>query len=231
VVVVGYGLWQRRVGGRPELIGQTIQLNHSVYTVVGIMPENFRSISDNAEIWLPMMMVSSIRRAGILREREERWHSVVGRLKHGVTLAQARSELDAIASRLEAAYPTTNKNRGARVLPLHEQFFGGLRLMLWTLFGAVGFVLLVACVNVASLQLQRSAGRSTEMAIRLALGATPKRLIRQLLTESLLLALIGGVLGGLLALWSVTLLTRFNPVTLPSFVHVTLDGRVLAFSL
>jgi putative ABC transport system permease protein len=231
VAVVGYALWQRRFGGAPALIGQTIQLNGADYAVVGIMPEGFRGVSDQAEIWLPTMMTSSARDADHLRQRDQRWLSSVARLKPGVTLAQAQTEMDAIMGRLEQAYPDENRNRGARVTLLHERFFGGLQLTLWILLGAVGCVLLVACANVANLQLQRAAGRAPEMAVRLALGATPRRLIRQLLTESLLLALIGGALGVLLALWSVDFLIKLSPVTFPSFVNLTLDARVLGFSL
>jgi predicted permease len=231
VALVGHGLWHRRFGGSPTLIGQTIQLNDGNYTVVGVMPEGFRGISDQAEIWLPMMMVSSIRYAGILQQRNQRWHSTVARLKPGVTSAQAQAEMDAIMLRLEQAYPNSNRSRGALVTPLHEQLFGSLQLTLWILLGAVGCVLLVACANVANLQLQRAAERQPEMAVRLALGATPQRLIRQLLTENLLLALIGGALGILIALWSVDFLTNLSPVTFPSFVNLTLDGRVLGFTL
>jgi putative ABC transport system permease protein len=231
VALVSSALWRRRFGGSPALIGQTIQLNDGNYTVVGIMPDGFRGVSDQAEIWLPMMMVSSVRPTDYLRQRDQRWLSTVGRLKPGVTLAQAQTEMDAITRRIEQTYPDTNRNRGARVTLLHERFFGGLQLMLWILLGAVVCVLLVACANVANLLLQRAAGRAPEMAVRLALGATPRRLIRQLLTESLLLALIGGALGVLLALWSVDFLIKLSPVTFPSFVHLTLDARVLGFSL
>jgi putative ABC transport system permease protein len=231
VALVGYGLWQRRFAGGKALVGQTIQLSDGNYTVVGIMPEGFRGVSDEAEIWLPMMMVSSIRTADNLRQRDQRWLRAVARLKPGATLAQAQAEMDAITRRLEQAYPNENRNRGALVTPLRERFFGGLQLTLWILLGAVGCVLLVACANVANLQLQRAAGRAPEMAVRLALGATTGRLIRQLLTESLLLALIGGVLGIVLALWSLDFLIKLSPVTFPSFVKLTVDGRVLGFSL
>src|SRR5262245_49553913 len=231
VAVGGHRLWQRRFGGATGLVGQTIQLNGADYTVVGIMPDGFRGVSDQSEIWLPIMMVSSVRTADDLRQRDQRWLSAVARVKPGVTLAQAQTDMDAIMRRLEQAYPDENKNRGARVTPLHDRFFGDLQLTLWILLGAVGCVLLIACANVANLQLQRAAGRASEMAIRLALGAAPRRLIRQLLTESLLLALIGGALGVLLALWSMDFLVKLSPVTFPSFVKLTLDARVLGFSL
>jgi putative ABC transport system permease protein len=231
VALVGYGLWQRRFGGGSALLGQTIQLNDGNYTVVGVMPEGFRGVSDDAEIWLPMMMVSSVRDVGVLQRRQQRWLSTVARLKPGATPAQVQAEMDAIMRQLEQSYPNSNRNRGARVTPLNEQFFGGLQLTLWILLGAVGCVLLVACANVANLQLQRAAGRASEMAVRLALGATTRRLIRQLLTESLLLAAVGGSLGILIALWSVDFLVKLSPVTFPNFVKFTIDARVLGFSL
>src|SRR5262245_409257 len=139
--------------------------------------------------------------------------------------------MDAMARRLEQTYPATNANRGALVTPLHECMFGDMRLMLRILLGAVGCVLLLACANVANLLLQRAATRRKETAIRLALGATPGRLTRQLLTESMLLAFGGGVLGVLVALWSTDFLVRLSPITFPSFVKLTLDARVLGFSL
>jgi putative ABC transport system permease protein len=231
VALVGHSLWQRRFGGDSAVLGRTIQLNDGNYTVVGIMPEGFRGLSDAAEVWLPMMMVSSIRPVRDIQQRNQRWLSTVARLKPGVTMAQAQAEMDAIMRRSEQAYPDSNRSRGALVTPLHEQFFGGLQLTLWILLGAVGCVLLVACANVANLQLQRAAGRASEMAVRLALGATTRRLVRQLLTESLLMSLIGGALGILIALWSVDFLIKLSPMTFPSFVNLTLDARVLGFSL
>jgi predicted permease len=231
VALVGYDLWQRRFGGNPALLGQTIQLNDGNYTVVGIMPKDFRGVSDEAEIWLPMMMVSSIRPASQLRQRNQRWLGAIARLKTGATLAQAQAEMDAIMRRSEQAFPDSNRSRGARVTPLHEEFFGNIQLTLWILLGAVGCVLLVACANVANLQLQRAAGRSSEIAIRLALGATSRRLVRQLLTESLMMSIIGGALGILIALWSVDFLIKLSPAPFPRFVKFSIDGRVLGFSL
>jgi putative ABC transport system permease protein len=231
VAVVGYGFWQRRYGGSPQLVGQTIQLSDGNYTVVGIMPEGFRGISDQSELWLPMMMTSAARPARDLQPRDQRWLSTIARLKPGVSVQQAQAEMDAIARRLEQTYPATNANRGALVTPLHEWMFGNMQLTLRILLGAVGCVLLVACANVANLLLQRAAARRKETAVRLALGATPGRLLRQLLTESLLLAFGGGVLGVILAFWSADFLVALSPISFPSFVKLTLDGRVLGFSL
>jgi putative ABC transport system permease protein len=231
VAMVSYGLWQRRFGGSPNLVGQTIQLSDGNYTVVGIMPEGFRGISHDAELWLPMMMNSAVRPGQGLQQRNQRWLSTIARLKPGVSVPQAQAEMDAIARGLEQTYPNTNANRGVLVTPLHEQLFGNMQLMLWILLGAVGCVLLVGCANVANLLLHRAATRQKETAIRLALGATPGRLMRQLLTESLLLALAGGALGSLFAFWSVDFLLALSPITFPSFVKLTLDARVLGFSL
>jgi putative ABC transport system permease protein len=231
VAVVGYGLWQRRFGGAPDLVGQTIQLSDGNYTVVGVMPEGFRGISDRAELWLPMMMTSAGRPAIDLQIRDQRWLATIARLKPGISLPQAQAEMDTIARRLEQSYPDSNANRGALLTPLHEQLFGDMQLMLWILLGAVGCVLLVACANVANLLLQRAATRQKETAIRLALGATRGRLIRQLLTESLLLALGSGVLGIVMAFWSADFLVALSPIQFPSFVKLTLDVRVLGFGL
>ncbi len=231
VALVGHELWQRRFGSDPALVGQAITLNGRLYTVVGVLPEGFRGISSRAEIWLPMMMVSSDRRALILQERDEHWHQAIARLKSGVTVAEAQSEIDAISRQLEQAYTESNANRSARVTLLEERLLGDFRSALLILWGALGFVLAAASANVANLLLVRAMGRQKEIAVRLSLGATRFRLIRQLLTESLLLAVIGGMLGVLLAMWSTDFLLSISPVRFPAFVHIGIDMRVLAFSL
>jgi putative ABC transport system permease protein len=231
VVVIGAGLWQRRFGGAANVIGQTIRFSDGNYTVVGIMPEGFRGISDQAEIWLPMMMISSVRVVEDLQTRNQRWLSSVARLKPGVSVNRAQSEMDAIMARLEMTYPGTNQNRGALVTSLHQWQFGSLKPMLWILLGAVGCVLLITCANVANLLLQRAATRQKETAIRLALGSTTGRLLQQLLTESLLMALAGGALGTFFAIYAADFLVALSPATFPSFVKLTLDGRVLGFTL
>lgn len=195
VALVGYGLWQRRFGGDSALLGRTIQLNDGDYTVIGIMPEGFRGLSDEAEIWLPMMMVSSVRPVGNLRQRNQRWLSIIARLKPGVTMAQAQTEMDMVTRRLEQSYPDSNRNRGALVTTLQDRFFGGFRLTLWILLGAVVCVLLVACANVANLQLQWAAGRSSEMAVRLALGAGRKEVLGIVLADGMRLASVGVAIG------------------------------------
>jgi predicted permease len=231
VAVIGAGLWQRRFGGTDDVVGQTIRLSDGNYTVVGIMPEGFRGISDLAEIWLPMMMISSVRVVGDLQIRNQRWLTTVARLKPGVSINRAQTDLDGIMTRLEQNYPGTNQNRGALVTSVHEWQFGRLKPTLWVLLGAVGFVLLITCANVANLLLQRAATRQKETAIRLALGSTTGRLLQQLLTESLLMSLAGGALGILFAVYAADFLVALSPATFPSYVKLTLDARVLGFTL
>ena len=197
VVVLSYALWQRRFGGQASVVGQPITLNGIKFTVIGVMPASFQfhikhrsGTGRPAELWtvLPMPI------GGTENERG-RFLSVVGRLKDGVSVDQAAAELRTIAARLSDETPQFNKNYTAEVLPLREQFFGNVRRPLWLMLGAVGFVLLIACANVANLLLSLATSREKEIAVRTALGARRGRIVRQLLTESLLLALLGSALG------------------------------------
>jgi predicted permease len=230
VMVLSHGLWQRRFGASPEILGQTLEIDGVSFEVIGVMPEHFQFPDKNSAIWLPYTLVpdwdtqKSQRGAGAWR--------VVGRLRDDVSLQQAQSEMSAIANGLEQAYPDVNKGLGINVVPFQLQLTGSnVRLALWTLFGAVIFVLLIACTNVASLMLARSVAREREMAIRLALGAGRLRLIRQLLTESSLLALLGGVSGLLIASWGIQAVLSFGPANIRNLDKVAIDGRVMAFTV
>jgi putative ABC transport system permease protein len=227
VVVLSNGLWRRRFGGDPSLVGKTISLSGDSYTVIGIMPPGFKlPMINRSELWRPLYSTlgKSCQRGCIVLR-------VMARLKPGVTLEVARSEMSAIASRIEQENPATNKGVGVTLLPLHDYVVGDVRPAVYILFGAVGLVLLIACANVANLMLARAASRSKEIAIRTALGAGRGRIVRQLLTESLLLAMVGGALGLLLAFWMTDLLVAFSPEGTPRTDEIAIDGRVLAFSL
>jgi putative ABC transport system permease protein len=226
VAILSYGLWQRRFGSDLEIIGRTITLNSVSVTVVGIMPPQFQFPSPQDELWIPIAFSpqESARRNGHYLE-------VVARTRPGVTIKQARAEMETIAARLQQQYPDSNAGVSAAVVPLHEQVVGDIKPALFVLMGAVGFVLLIACANVANLLLARAAVRQKEIAIRLALGAGRFRLIRQFLTESILLASIGGVAGLLLALWGVNLLKAFIPESIAQARAITIDAKVLIFTL
>jgi putative ABC transport system permease protein len=226
VAVLSYALWQKRFGGDPEILNKTVTLDGRSCAVLGVMPQDF-SFPQSAELWVPINFDIS---PG-MKQRKAHFLRPIGRLKAGVTLAQAQADTDAIARRLEEQFPDTNKSWNLRLVSLREQLVGNTRPTLFILFGAVGFVLLIACANVANLLLVRAAGRQKEIALRTALGAGRFRIVRQMITESVLLALAGGALGTLLAVWGVELLVKLSEGSIPPTAHVRIDGTVLGFTL
>ena len=221
VAVIGAGIWKWRFGGDPAVVGRKIKLDGEDFTVIGVMPEGFQFPyrAANTEMWIPWDPPSQ---SGI--RRYFRSDFVAGRLKRGVTLDAARSELSVIARRLELQYPDTNAGRGVRITPLSEMIVGNVRNSLLLLLGAAGLVLLVACANVANLLLARAAARRREVAIRAALGAGRLRLMRQFLTESLLLALGGGMLGLAIAAWGSGLLLKLAGEQIPRSGEIVLPS-------
>ncbi|HLL74216.1 MAG TPA: ABC transporter permease, partial [Pyrinomonadaceae bacterium] len=228
-VVLSYSLWQRRFGGDPSIVGQDLQLGRAPATVVGVMPKEFRFPADrpNIDYWMAATPVLS---PNDLNGRASVSLNVVGKAKDGATPRQVQSEIETIAKRLQAQYPETNTGVGFFIRPMHEDMVGDLKTALLVLLGAVCFVLLIACANVANLLLARAASRQKEISIRTALGASRGRIVRQLLTESLLLSAVGGGLGLLLASWGVDALVAASPADIPRISEVGLNGRVVLFT-
>jgi predicted permease len=228
VAVLSDGIWKRRFGADPGMLGRTIQLDGQPFTVIGIAPRGFRGLTGQAEVWVPFVMSGS---PGDLNERGNRGFLVLARLKPGVSTARAQADMDAISKRLERAYPATNEARGVEVASLGQEALGDVRKPLLVLMAAVVFVLLIAATNVANLLLARAESRQPEIAMRSALGAGRGRLMRQLLAESAVLAAGGSLLGLVLAHYGIRALMAASPVDFPSFVHPSIDAAVGLFTI
>jgi predicted permease len=226
VVMVSHGLWLRRFGSDAGLVGRTLTLNDMSYTVVGILPADFHFLAKEIELLTPMAFDS--RDAG---QRGTHSLRVFARLKPGVTLTQAQTEMDQVIQRVEQENPNSNTGKGVTLVPLREQLVGETRRALLILLGAVAFMLLIACANVANLLLARAATRQKEIALRRALGAGRLRIVRQLVTESGLLSALGGIAGLALAYWGVRLLVAYSPEDIPRLYEIGVDGRVLGFTI
>ena len=238
VVVISNALWQRRFAGETDVIGSAMTLDGESYTVIGVAPEGFQfprakelpyfvGVETQTDVWRPMTLGDDF----VNKSRANHQLSVIAKLKPGVTRERAQSEMTAIAERLEQSYPESNQGIGVKIVPLNEQVAGNVRSALLVLMGAVALVLLIACANVANLLLARSSGRQKEIAIRTALGASRGRVIRQLLTEALLLSMTGAIGGTLLSLWGIKALLSLSAETLPRSYEINLDARVLGFTV
>jgi len=233
VALMSYGLWHRRFGGDTNMLGKSLTLHGKSFTVIGVMPAGQAVPFNLFEVWVPFALEASR-----MSRHADRFLRPIGRLKTGVTIRQAQAEMDTITRRLEKLYPQENTGAGVSIIPLKEMFAGEMRSALLVMLGAVGFVLLIACTNVANLMLARAAARQKEIALRAALGASRLRLIRQLLTEALLHSGLGAAGGLALAFYSIHVLVALVPavstlykVPVPGLDEIGIDGAVLAFAI
>jgi predicted permease len=231
VVIISENLWRGTLGADPEIVGSSINLDQRPFTVIGVMPAGFRSpfFNTKQEVWVPLVQDPLF--GAWMARRGGHWLPVIGRLKPGVSIAQAQADMDAICARLAQELPAENNGWTVRLVPLQKEIVGDVRTALLVLLGAVGLVLLIACVNIANLLLTRATARSKEIALRTALGAGRARLMRQMLTETAVLGVLGGVVGIALAYWGVQALGSLLPDDLPRLNPIRVDNLVLAFAL
>ena len=229
VAIITHGLWQRRFGSDPEILSKSVTINTISRRIIGVMPENF-NFPKGAEMYAPIAMTPEL-----MKSRGSHGYYIIGRLKPGTRIESAQAEIDNIMARLEQQYPETNKGWGATAFPLVADTVRQYDTALWVMMAAVGFVLLIACANVANLMLARASGRQKEIAVRTALGASRWRIVRQLLTESVIVALIGGALGVLIGFWGISALRAANPGDaakfIPGWYQLGINGQVLLFTL
>jgi predicted permease len=226
-VVISHGLWQERFGGAPDVVGRTVVLDDRQSLIVGVMPEGFRGLSFDTQVWATLLPFEP----EAANDRGSRWLTAIGRLRPGVSPEAAQADLWNVARHLEDQYPDNNRERSADMASLHDFYLGTTRTLLFAVLGAVGFLMLIACVNVINLQIMRGIGRRGEVALRYALGAGRRRLVRQFTTEAVVLAVLGGSAGVVIAWLGMNSLISLVPAgVLPGYVHASINGRVLLFA-
>jgi putative ABC transport system permease protein len=231
VVTISHRMWTTRFGSDPAVIGKSLTLNDRPFTIVGVMRPEFAGLSFDTDVWFPAMMVQANGGPSNLASRGDRWLGAVGRLKPGVTLERAQADMDRVAGQLAQEFPQSNSDRGVQLFSLRESYLGSTENLLWSVFAAVGLLLLIACANVLGLQIVRAASRSREIALRLAIGADRWRLVQQLVVEGLVLSAVAAGFGILVAYWGLQGLLALAPDgTLPNYAVPTINGWTFAFA-